>query len=209
LTALQRLDGVTFCGENPQIMLMQPDKQTYTAAASYWRSVYSPAGEGNVLLLYLDTTNAAHHQHPSLTIYADNLPLAQFVTQTFNRHFDEYKHLGFDAVTPQPARLFQDSDSRRYHRIICHTDNHQIEMLWLDIRKRQLFVITDLNDGGFGINGNEHYDVYTNIMLCGEAAIKLDGQLVTGQIVAEERDGRFTSSAFLAFSETWLKHEQS
>jgi hypothetical protein len=89
LTALQRLDGVTFCGENPQIMLMQPDKQTYTAAASYWRSVYSPAGEGNVLLLYLDTTRAAQHQHPTLTIYADNLPLAQFVTQTFNRHLDE------------------------------------------------------------------------------------------------------------------------
>jgi hypothetical protein len=82
-------------------------------------------------------------------------------------------------------------------------------LLWQDIRKRQLFVITDLNDGGFGINGNEHYDVYTNIMLCGEATITVNGQVVAGQIIAEERDGRFTSSAFLAFSETWLKLEQS
>jgi hypothetical protein len=204
---LQRLDGTIFCGENPQIILMQSDKRTYTAAASYWRSVYSPVGEGNVLLLYLDMDNVHNHQHPNLAIYADNLPLADFLTHTFNRHFAEFKELGFADVKPQPARLYQDSDSRHYHRIICHTDNHHIELLWKDIRKRQLFIITDLNNGGFGINGDEHYDVYTNIGLCATASITINNQPVEGEITTEERDGRFTSSAFLAFSETWLKRK--
>jgi hypothetical protein len=207
LGSFERIDGIAFCGENPQIMLFDEDEEgdDYTAAASYWRSVYSPFGEGNVLLLYLDEENALDHEHPSYAIYSDNLELAEYLTLTFNQHFDEYKHLSFGTVTPTTGRFIQDSDSQNYHRISCRAGVHHIELLWGDVRLRQLFIIKDHNEGGFGKNGDEHYDVYTNIFLCAKASIKLNGEALRGEIRTKQQGEIFRSSAFMAFSETWIK----
>jgi hypothetical protein len=209
LPSFERVNNIAFCGENPQILLYtnEDDKDNYTAAASYWRSVYSPFGEGNVLLLYLNEENAENYKHPNYAIYSDNLPLAEYLTLTFNQHFDEYKHLSFGTVTPITGRFIQDSDSRNYHRVKCETDSAVIELLWADVRLRQLFILKDLNEGGFGKNGDEHYDVYTNIFLCAKASITLNGNVLSGNIRTRQEGEIFRSSAFMAFSETWIKRE--
>jgi hypothetical protein len=150
LGSFERVDGIAFCGENPQIMLYGEEGDDYTAAASYWRSVYSPFGEGQVLLIYLNDKNAENHGHPNYAIYSDNLNLAEYLTLTFNQHFDEYKHLSFGTVKPQPSQFIQDSDSRDFHRIVCQASKHRIELLWEDVRLRQLFIIKDHNNGGLG-----------------------------------------------------------
>jgi hypothetical protein len=208
LASFERIDNIAFCGENPQIMLFDEEEEgdDYTAAASYWRSVYSPFGEGNALLLYLNEENAANHEHPTYAIYSDNLALAEYLTLTFNQHFDEFKALNFGKVKAQKATFLQESDSREFHRLNCETGQHHIELLWEDVRLRQLFIIKDHNEGGFGKNGDEHYDVYTNIFLCAKACIKLNGQALRGEIRTKQEGEIFRSSAFMAFSETWIKH---
>lgn len=202
MSSFERISGIAFCGENPQIMLYDENNE-YTVAASYWRSVYSPFGEGNVLLLYLGKENQG--EHPSHTIYSDNLPLAEYLTLTFNQHFDEFKMLSFGAVKPEKGSFRQESDSRDFHRVHCETLEHHIELLWEDVRLRQLFILKDLNEGGFGKNGDEHYDVYTNIFLCAKASITLNGKELSGTIRTKQEGEIFRSSAFMAFSETWIK----
>jgi hypothetical protein len=207
VSSFERVNGIAFCGENPQILLYGENNE-YTAAASYWRSVYSPFGEGEVLLLYLDEKNAAEHKHPSYAIYSDNPDLAEYLTITFNQHFDEYKALSFGTVQPTPSQFIQDSDSRNFHRVVCQTSTskpHRIELLWEDVRLRQLFILKDLNEGGFGKNGDEHYDVYTNIFTCAKASIKINEQELSGDIRTKQEGEIFRSSAFMAFSETWIK----
>src|SRR5688572_4750244 len=88
-----RLSPVVFCGENPHIVLYNDD--TISAAASYWHCTFSAYGEGNVLLLYLDAANAAALKQPSIAVYADNAPLARYLTDTFNQHFEDWDKLGF------------------------------------------------------------------------------------------------------------------
>ena len=199
MPSFERVDNIAFCGENPQIMLFGADGDDYTATASYWRSVYSPFGEGNVLLFYVKD------EQPSHAIYSDNLPLAEYLTLTFNQHFDEFKMLNFGTVKPKKGSFRQESDSRDFHRVHCETEQVHIELLWEDVRLRQLFILKDLNEGGFGKNGDEHYDVYTNIFLCAKASITLNGRSLSGEIRTKQEGEIFRSSAFMAFSETWIK----
>ena len=77
-----RLKPIAFCGENPVMEFYVPGTETLAAAVSYWHSTYSPQGEGHALLVYLDPANAAALGQPTVAIYADNVPLARYLTDT-------------------------------------------------------------------------------------------------------------------------------
>src|SRR5689334_9923163 len=98
-----RLKPVVFCGENPVMELFSPGTETLSAAASYWHATYSPYGEGHALLLYLNAANATALGRPTAAIYADNAPLARFLTNTFNQHFEGWESLGFKDAAVQQA----------------------------------------------------------------------------------------------------------
>lgn len=203
-----RLNSVVFCGENPHIVLVEPGTERVTAAASYWQCTYSAYGEGQALLLYLDADNAAALGQPSLSVYADNAPLARYLVDTFNQHFEGWESFGFGGTPVQPARFFKESDSRQFYRVACHGEQTQIELLWGDIRHASFRTFPDLKGGGFGTAGDEHYHVANVIFLCGQGGIRLNQQSVMGE--PETRtldDGRFSSSVFLALSETWMRKE--
>ncbi len=190
--------------------LFDPAAETMTAAASYWHSTYSPYGEGHVLLLYLEAANAAALEQPKVAIYSDNNPLARYLTDTFNQHFDGWRDFGFKDISIQPARFFKEADTRQFYRVACHTATAVIDVLWTDIRSSDFRTFPDLNGGGFGAAGDEHYHVSNAIFLCGQGAITVNKQQAAGQ--AQTRtlpDGRFSSSVFVALSETWVKLEQS
>jgi hypothetical protein len=199
--------NVVFCGENPQIFLTQPGSEGPVASASYWHCTYSPCGEGNVMLLYLNESTANSTGHPTHTIFTDNRDLARYVTDTFNQHFDGWGRLGFNQVEAEFGRFFPDTDSRKYVRIACHTSDKIVTLRWRDIRSPELRMFSDLNGGGFGVNRDEHYDVHTVICLCGDATIQIGNRRVRGLVQTAERNGRFMSSAFLAFSEVWMKRD--
>lgn len=199
--------NVVLCGENPQIALVHPSKNRAVASASYWRCTYSPCGEGNILLIHLARDVAKATGHPTVAIYTDQIAVARYVTDTFNQHFDGWQKLNLPAVEPQTARFFFESDSRQYYRIGCHADTQVVTLVWRDVHPPELRMFPDLNGGGFGASGDEHYDVHTVICLCGSASIQIGSNLIGGEVQTAERNGRFLSSAFLAFSEVWLKRD--
>src|SRR3954465_5396670 len=104
-----RISPIVFCGENPNIMLVNAS-ETISAAASYWDCTYSAYGVGHVLLLYLDAHNAAVLNHPTIAIYADNVPLARYLTDTFTQHFDGWQQWNFSEAAVQQARFSKDGD---------------------------------------------------------------------------------------------------
>jgi hypothetical protein len=200
-----RLKPIAFCGENPVMELYTPGTETITAAASYWHSTYSPYGEGHSLLLYLDAANAALLGQPSAAIYADNAPLARYLTDTFNQHFDGWKDLGFKEAAVYQARFFTDTDTRQFYLVTCHTQKSVIDVLWTDIHSSDFRSYADLNGGGFGVARDEHYHVSNAIFLCGQGHISINQQQVIGAPFTRTLpDDRFTSSVFVALSETWV-----
>lgn len=199
--------NVVLCGENPQIILIHPNKHRAVATASFWRCTYSPCGEGNILLVHLSKDVAKGTNHPPTAIYTDQPAVARYITDTFNQHFEGWKKLGLPTVEPRTARFFFESDSRQYYRIGVHTEDQAVTLIWRDVRPPELRMFPDINGGGFGIGGDEHYDVQTVISLCGSASIQIGSHLVGGEVQTADRNGRFMSSAFLAFSEVWLKRD--
>ncbi len=204
-----RLKPIAFCGENPVMELYAPGTETLAAAVSYWHSTYSPYGEGRALLMYLDAANAAAVGQPATVIYADNEPLAHYLTDTFNQHFDGWKDLGFKEAAIYQARFVSESDTRQFYRVGCHSQQAVIDVVWTDMRSSDFRTFPDLNSGGFGVAGDEHYHVSNAIFLCGQGRITINQQPVTGEAFTRTTpDGHFTSSVFVALSETWGKLEQ-
>ena len=204
-----RLKPIAFCGENPVIELYDATTEIITAAASFWHCTYSPHGEGQVLLVYLDAANASALGQPSVAIYADNASVARYVTDTFNQHFDGWKSFDFKDAPIQQARFFTDAHMSQFYRVACHTDTSVIDVTWTDIRSSDFRTFPDLNGGGFGFADDEHYHVSNAIFLCGQGAISVNKHQAVGE--AQTRtlpDGRFSSSVFVALSETWVKIEQ-
>jgi hypothetical protein len=201
-----RLSPVVFCGENPAIVLVNAQTGKPSAAASYWHCTYSAYGEGHVLLVYLDAANAANLKQPSIAIYADNVSLGRYLTDTFNQHFDDWKELGFGGASIQQARFFKESDSREFYRVACHAEKTHIDLLWHDIHGCDFRTFPDLFGGGFGVAGDEHYSVANVIFLCGKGDITINQRRAAGEPQTRTLpDGRFSSSVFIALSETWIK----
>ena len=189
---------VIFTGENPGLSLFRPGTGELVAAASYWRTTYSAHGEGNALVVWLDLAAAGVGEGTLTAIYADNAPLARFVTDTLNQHFGDFQNKGLPSVAPEPARFFQESDSRSYHRVAAHAETHRIELVWRDVRDYQQVIGSELLLGG------RSFELATVICPCAEATITFDGKPVPGEVRLSERDGRPQSSAFLAFAESWV-----
>lgn len=187
--------NVVFCGENPGITLYAEGE--IVAAASYWRSVYSPVGEGSVLLLRLDAEG-------TVAIYSDNPALARYVTDEFTQHFGEYKGRGFTEAVPVAARFVQDSDSRRYHRVVCYAER-TIELVWHEPLAYQLLIMPGFTGGRAG---DKKYDVSSVICPTRSATITIDGQAVAGEVRHNPDEATFPTTAFLAFNEAWYESPQ-
>lgn len=190
---------VVFSGENPGLTLMKPGTEERVAAASYWRCVYSEHGEGNALLIWVDRGASGLGELAPHAIHADNPGVARLVTERFTRHFDNFKDLGFGGMEPAYARFFQDSDSRWYHRVVCNTGSQVIELLWWDVADYQM-----VNRQGRELGGTT-WDLATVICPCRSASIKVSNQSVNGEVRFSADGERPSSSAFLAFSETWVE----
>lgn len=195
-------DGVSkviFSGENPGLTLYRPGTEEVVVSASYWRCVYSEHGEGNALIIWSDSAGSGLGEAAPTAIYTDNPGVARLVTDRFTQHFGNYQNRGFDRMEPRYARFFQDSDSRWYHRVTCNTGDSVIELTWWDVLDYQM-----VNRGEYEL-GPTSWDLATVICPCRKAKIDVSGREVTGEVRVNESGARPGSSAFLAFSETWVE----
>jgi len=190
--------SITFAGENPALVLYKPGTEQIIVAASYWRCVYSERGDGNVLLLWADLAESGLGDGTRQAIYTDNPGLGRLVTERFNQYFGNFKHLGFSGVETTPARFFQEGDGRWYHHIVANYVDGVIELDWWDIIQHEL-----VQRGGYEL-GPTIWDLATVICPCKSAKITIDHEPVSsGEVRWKDDESGASSSAFLAFSETW------
>jgi hypothetical protein len=108
--------------------------------------------------------------------------------------------MGFPSVAIRPARFFQESDSRRYHRVVCHGEDRAIELVWREVLDRQLLQVANM------ALGPGHFDLATVICPCNAATVTIDDTPIPGEVrTSTNAAGLPSSSAFLAFSETWVE----
>jgi hypothetical protein len=186
---------VIFAGENHLITLYRPGTDEAVAGASCWRCTYSEHGEGFVLAMWCGPAAVGAPGLPPIAVYADNAAMGRMVMARFNQYFAGFQGRGLAELTPQPARFSQHADGRRLHRITCRSEALGIELLWREVFDAALEIFDNRS-------GPEPYDVSAVICPCRRGAISVDGVPLRGE--ARVPDGESASSAFLAFSETWV-----
>ncbi|MCC6260485.1 MAG: hypothetical protein IT311_06445 [Anaerolineales bacterium] len=186
---------VFFSGENPNIALFNPQTQERIAVASYWHCTDSPSGVGRVLILWLAETA------PEINlgaVFTDNPQLARTLIENLTRHFPEFQEIPVHNLPLSKAQITHTYNGNEY-QILCQTPNLKIEVEWKNPLDRKQIIWT-----GFPA-GEAHYDLTTTICPCQNGTIKLNNQNLLGEIkVAQDENGIFSSSAFLAFAETWI-----
>src|SRR5690606_32973059 len=114
------------------------------------------------------------------------------------QHFERFQNRGFDTMETRHARFFQDSDSRWYHRVVCNTGYAVIELTWWDVLDYQM-----VKRDAWQL-GDSTFDLATVICPCGSASIQVANVPVEGEVRTSTDGDKPSSSAFLAFSETWV-----
>jgi hypothetical protein len=128
-------------------------------------------------------------------LLTDNLPLSTMVVERFNQYFEGFRSIGFEQLRPQMASFTQYPKSKEQHYIRCISEGLTLELIWLEVIESALEIFHNTS-------GPIPYDVSAVICSCRQGQIFLNGERIPDEVRVP--DGAFASSAFLAFSETWV-----
>jgi hypothetical protein len=175
------MPGVILVGANPGLLLH--DAGQPTAFASVWQVDWSPAGQGNVLILCRDGRTLAHGRDERL---------CHWLVERFTRHFPESADTG-GAMEYVDGSVALEMDLGWGMR--AGAADVVVELAQpLDLR---VFRAERIDLAGTA------YDLSNVLVPCAEGAISLDGMRLPGAPTRSEDGGRPSSSGFLAVAEVW------
>jgi len=187
---------VFFSGENPGMSLYIPGTEQLAAVASYWYCTDSPWGVGHALVLWLGTTPSTAIAQGG--IFTDNLSLAQMLVMDLTQYFPEFRDIPVSALMYVDAHCEHTCDGDCY-RVLCQTAETKIEIEWSEILDRKQVIWPQFPAG------KVTYDLTTVICPCRDGRIQINGKLMPGEIkTVQTAAGAPSSTAFLAFAETWI-----
>jgi hypothetical protein len=187
------------CGENPGMTLYKPDTDQPVAIVSYWIVTYSPHGTGNVLVMWLDESHFPESSLASGGIFTDNIPLAHILIDTLTQHFPEFSDVPVAKLPYHEAQCghtFNDTD--RYVAT-CYSGENKIVVEWAGLLDHK-----SLSWPGFP-TGDQSFDLQNVICPCNSGTLAINNQLLKGKVkTGKFADNSPSSSAFLAFAESWV-----
>ena len=183
-------NDVLMTGENSFIRFSADGGKTQTDRASHWRVLWCPAGAGHALFLQGTLTDGA------VRIWSDNAPVARWL----QKEIESLLHPAFaDGATPVMQAVFKRSggiDTRAAELVTAK--DAEVLLSWEDFIEP--FVLT-MRPG----SANRPIGVFSTFFPARAARIALNGRVAAGTPWMEKRGERDSTSACLAWSETWVK----
>lgn len=189
---------VDWSGENPGMYLKDTPDGPFVTLLSFFRVVVSPHGRGNALLMLRQPQQSGDAGNVCLT---DNEALARWLVADYASNFGAFKgtpgmsglrYAGLDSVTTE-------GDTRSTYTEIVRGDGMEVRMSWMDIGEPFALEMPVA-----------HSATGRHIMLslfagAGRAEATVDGRPLPGKPIPRDMVGRSITTAFLAFSETWIR----
>jgi hypothetical protein len=183
-------NDVLMTGENSFIRFSPDGGKTQTDRASHWRVLWCPAGAGHALFMQGTLTGGA------VRIWSDNAPVARWL----QKEIESLLYPAFaEAATPVMQAVFQRSggiDTRAAELVTAK--DAEVLLSWEDFIDP--FVLT-MRPG----SANRPIGVFSTFFPARAARIALNGRVAAGTPWMEKRGERDSTSACLAWSETWVK----
>jgi hypothetical protein len=182
---------VLLTGENSFIRLHMEEGGPQVTRASHWRILMSPGGPGHVLFLKSDLTD------DQVRIYTDNVAMTRWLQgeiETFL--FPEFA----DQDIPVIDAIFgKTGDHRSFWTETVDSEEDAIVLTWYD------FLEPFMLRAEAGSVPTRPHGVYSCFIPAGRAQITLNGMVAQGKPMPELRGDRKSSTACLAWSETWVR----
>jgi len=181
---------VLMTGENSFIRLSLDGGQTLSSRVSHWRVLWCPAGAGHALFVKSPLID------DSVQIYSDNIAVARWLQKTIETLlFPEFADLKLPVMH---AAFERRGDPRSTVVETVTTDVDRIALTWYDCIEP--FVLT-MAPG----MGNRPLGVFSTFFPARSAQLEIAGRFAPGAPWAEMRGERQSTTACLAWSETWVK----
>jgi hypothetical protein len=193
---------VDWSGENPGIYLKQsPDAENYSALALFFRVVLSPYGRGSAAIVLGAPDIAKGWPDVPNFIMTDNQRMMRWIVEDWVTKMPTFigkaglaamSWLDCDSVTKRPSDL-----QTRYSETL-RGSGVTLEMIWEDLGPPIPVEVTKEN------SATKAHEMYSVFLEAKRAQIVINGAPLPGQIADRQFFGRTMSTAFLAFSETWV-----
>ena len=183
-------NDVLMTGENSFIRLSGDGGKTLSDRFSHWRVLWCPDGAGHALFVHSTLVGG------QVRIYSDNPAVARWLQKTIETIlYPQFADTNLPIVQAQFTRAGAPPSSAS-ETIIGGGD--RIVMTWSDTIAP--FVLNA--PPGFQ---NRPIGVFSTFFPARSARVELNGKVPDGKVWPEMRGDRQSSSACLAWSETWVK----
>ena len=182
---------VRLTGESSFIRLSLEEGGPHTTRVSHWRVLWSPGGPGHVLFIKSDEMD------DEVRIYSDNIALARWLQ-------DEIESLLFPEFADQSlpvidAEFSKSGDGRSFWTESIETDDETIALTWYDFVEPYMLRVEA------GSNPERPHGVYSCFVPALKAQITINAEVAQGSAFREMRGDKVSSTACLAWSETWVR----
>jgi hypothetical protein len=191
--------SVEWSGENPGIYLKN-EQGAWQSLAVYFRVVASPHGVGSgAIVLGAPATASGYPAAPNVCI-SNNEPLMRWLVDKFVSRFASFRDTpGLASMSHLAADAFETSgDGRSFHQESLRAKDTSIVLRWE--RLKPPFAV-DVPPAMSATGSHQMYSVFVEAE---DGSITLDGRSLDGRVIQRDFLGRRMSTAFLAFSETWV-----
>ncbi len=182
---------IRLTGENSFIRLSRQEGGTQTTRASHWRVLWSPAGPGHVLFMKSDVADE------ETLVYADNIALARWLQEEIESLlFPEFADQSLPVLG---ASFTKSGDGRSFWTETIEGDEDSIALTWYDFAEPFMLTVSA------GSAPGRPHGVYSCFIPARKAQITVNGQIAEGNVYKEMRGDKESSTACLAWSETWVR----
>jgi hypothetical protein len=193
---------VDWSGENPGMYLKDKADGPFVSLISYFRVVHSPHGKGHAAFMLLDPYGDGRQAaRPNLCL-TDNEPLSHYLKKGFVSFFGAFKGAtGLGSLQVKPAWDFMaGGDGSSVHTEWFRSAVGQVQLSWNQLGAPFL---VEFDQARSATGKHEMISLFVDARTC---TATLNGNPVAGKAFPREFAGKKDSStAFLAFSETWVK----
>ena len=192
---------VDWSGENPGMYLKEAADGPFVTLVSFFRVVLSPHGRGHALVL-LEAPLLDRSLPEALNVcVTDNEPLARWLVQEFVAHFGAFR--GVTALETMAYRPLQgvatSGDQRASHVEWVKGDGVEATLAWEGLG--QPFMV----DLPVDRSATGRHEMFSLFVESERVNARVNGRPLRGRPFPRDFAGRRSSTAFLAFSETWVR----
>ena len=192
---------VVWTGENPGILLKEDPEGPFSAIALFFRIYLSPAGRGTVLLLLDSPEERREFPDGCNVLLHDNNTLAEYLLESFILKLPAFAALpSCESLSFIPIdESYSEGDPRSRYSEILKAGSLDVELVWDGLGTPTALELPA------ELTGGKENELYTLLVESTKPSIHINGRRLKGQPVERVQADIKTTTAFLYFSETWIR----